>query len=50
MRFYWVWDCAHQGHFKIHWKKGTKNLADYFIKHHTPAHATNLPTHHYTKK
>ncbi len=38
MRFYWVCDCVCQGHFQIHWKKGSKNLVDYFTKHHAPAH------------
>eukprot|EP00978_Attheya_sp_CCMP212_P006656 scaffold15448_cov43-Attheya_sp.AAC.2 len=36
--FYWLKDreCQHQ--FHIHWRKGAKNLADYFTKHHSPAH------------
>jgi len=38
MQFYWVRDCVWQGQFQIHWKKGSKNLADYFMKHHPPAH------------
>jgi len=38
MHFYWVCDCVCQGHFQIHWKKGSKNLADYFTKHHALAH------------
>jgi hypothetical protein len=38
MRFYWVRDRVRQGHFRIHWKKGSDNLADYFTKHHAPAH------------
>jgi len=46
MRFYWVRDSVRQGHFKIHWKKGTENLADYFTKHHAPAHHTHMrPTY-----
>ena len=38
MRFYWVRDRVKQGQFRIHWKPGTNNLADYFSKHHSPAH------------
>jgi hypothetical protein len=38
MHFYWVWDRVCQGHFLIYWAKGKDNLADYFTKHHSPAH------------
>ena len=38
MHFYWVHDRVCQGQFRIHWRKGSENLADYFTKHHTPAH------------
>jgi hypothetical protein len=38
MRFYWVRDRVRQGQFRIHWKKGSDNLADYFTKHHSPKH------------
>jgi hypothetical protein len=38
MRFYWIQDRAAQGQFLIHWKPGIENLADYFTKHHAPAH------------
>jgi hypothetical protein len=38
MRFYWVRDRVHQGQFIIHWRRGTDNQADYFSKHHSPAH------------
>jgi hypothetical protein len=38
MRFYWIRDRVRQGHFLIHWRKGTDNLADYFTKHHSPSH------------
>ena len=37
MRFYWVRDRVRQGHFLIHWRKGTDNLADYYTKHHSPS-------------
>ena len=38
MRFYWVRDRVEQGHFRIYWAPGSKNIADYFTKHHSPAH------------
>jgi hypothetical protein len=38
MRFYWVRDRVNQGLFIVHWRQGTDNLADYFTKHHSPAH------------
>jgi hypothetical protein len=38
MRFYWIRDRVRQGQFIIYWKKGALNKADYFTKHHPPAH------------
>lgn len=38
MRFYWVRDRVAQGHFRIYWAPGAHNIADYFTKHHSPAH------------
>jgi hypothetical protein len=38
MRFYWVRNRVEQGHFRIYWAPGVKNIADYFTKHHSPAH------------
>jgi hypothetical protein len=38
MRFYWVNDRVKQVQFKIYWGPGFQNLADYFTKHHLPAH------------
>jgi hypothetical protein len=38
MRFYWICDRIKQGKFIVYWAPGTDNLADYFIKHHSPAH------------
>jgi hypothetical protein len=34
MRFYWVQDRITQNQFKVYWREGAKNLADYFTKHH----------------
>ncbi len=49
MHFYWVHNHVWQGHFQIHWKKGSKNLADYFTKHHAPAHHKEMcPTYLHT--
>ena len=38
MRFYWLRDRTLQSQFKIFWKKGSENEADYFTKHHPTAH------------
>ena len=38
MRFYWVRDRVAQGQFTVVWKKGKRNLADYFTKHHPKSH------------
>jgi hypothetical protein len=38
MRFYWIKDRVKQGQFNVYWGLGYQNLADYFTKHHSPAH------------
>ena len=38
MNYYWVRDRIAQKQFNLIWKKGEENLADYFTKHHSPAH------------
>jgi hypothetical protein len=38
MRFYWIRDRTQQGQFKVFWAPGICNRADYFTKHHSPAH------------
>ena len=38
MRFHWLRDREAQGQFKIYWRPGGTNLADYFTKHFSPAH------------
>ena len=38
MRLYWIRDRVKQNQFRIFWEKGSSNLADYFTKHHPPAH------------
>jgi hypothetical protein len=38
MCFYWIKDRVKQGQFNVYWGPGYRNLADYFTKHHSPAH------------
>jgi hypothetical protein len=38
IHFYWIKDRVKQGQFNVYWGPGFKNLADYFTKHHSPAH------------
>jgi hypothetical protein len=38
MHFYWIKDRVQQGQFNVYWGRGYQNLADYFTKHHSPAH------------
>ena len=38
MRFYWIRDRVKQGQFRVHWKPGRDNKADYFTKHFPPSH------------
>jgi hypothetical protein len=42
MHFHWLHDQEAQGQFKIYWHPGGTNLADYFTKHHPPAHHVNV--------
>jgi len=51
MRFYWIKDRVKQGQFRIHWKPGEENHADYFTKHHPPSHHQAMrPTYLHTKE
>jgi hypothetical protein len=46
MRYYWVRDRTRQGQFRVHWKPGDSNAADYFTKHHPPSHHKEMrPTY-----
>jgi hypothetical protein len=38
VRFHWLRDREAQGQLRIYWRPGKNNLADYFTKHHSPAH------------
>ena len=42
MHFHWLRDREAQGQFRIYWRPGNTNLADYFMKHHPPAHHANV--------
>jgi hypothetical protein len=42
MHFHWLRDQEAQGQFRIYWRPGKSNLADYFTKHHPPAHHVNV--------
>ena len=42
MRFHWIRDRIKQGHFRIFWKRGVDNLADYFTKEHPVRHCRNM--------
>jgi hypothetical protein len=49
MRFHWLRDREAQGQFRIYWRPGKTNLADYFTKHHPPANHVNVRTEYLTK-
>ena len=38
MHLYWLRDRETRKQFHIYWRAGLLNLADYFTKHHCPAH------------
>jgi hypothetical protein len=49
MRFHWLHNQEAQGQFRIYWRPGKSNLADYFTKHHLPAHHVNVRAEFLTK-
>ncbi len=49
MRFHWLSDREAQGQFRIYWHPGKSNLADYFTKHHPPAHHVDVRAEFLTK-
>ena len=49
MRFHWIQDRIEQGQFRVYWKPGATNKADYFSKHHQPSHHRAI-RHEYLKK
>jgi hypothetical protein len=42
MRFHWLRDHEAQDQLRIYWQPGKTNLADYFTKHHPPAHHISI--------
>jgi hypothetical protein len=38
MRYYWIRDRVRQGQFRVYWRRGTTNRADYYTKHHPAKH------------
>ena len=42
MHYHWLRDREAQDQFNIYWRPGGTNLADYFTKHHAPAHHVNV--------
>ena len=38
MRFFWLRWKESQNMFRVYWRPGTTNLADYFMNHHSAAH------------
>jgi hypothetical protein len=49
MRSHWLRDRKAQGQFLIYWQPGKTNLADYFTKHHPPAHHLNVRSEFLTR-
>jgi hypothetical protein len=49
MRSHWLCNHKAQGQLQIYWCLGKTNLADYFTKHHPPAHRVNVQTEFLTK-
>ena len=48
MRFHWLRDREVQQQFRFYWISGLTNLADYFTKHHCPAHHKMMRPHFLT--
>jgi hypothetical protein len=42
MHYHWLHNREAQGQFNIYWRPGATNMADYFTKHHAPAHHVNV--------
>jgi hypothetical protein len=49
MCFHWLCNQEAHGQFRIYWCPGKFNLADYFTKHHPPAHHVNVRAEFLTK-
>ena len=44
IRYYWVRDRVNQGQFRIYWRPGLLNLADYFTKHFPASYHRKMRT------
>ena len=42
MRFHWLRDRENRDQFKIYWRPGKTNLADYWTKHHPSKHHAGI--------
>jgi hypothetical protein len=42
MRFHWLRDSECQRQFRIYWRPGKMNYADYWTKHHPESHHKNI--------
>jgi hypothetical protein len=49
LRFHWLQDHEAQDQLRIYWRSGKTNLADYFMKHHSPVHHISVRTHFLTR-
>ena len=49
MRLHWLLCREGQQQFRYYWRPGKTNLADYFTKHHPPAHHQNVRADFLTK-
>ena len=49
MRFEWLKDRQAKEQFRFYWRAGHTNLADYFTKHHPPAHHRNIRHEYLTR-
>jgi hypothetical protein len=49
MCFHRLQDREAQTQFRIYWRPGKNNLADYFTKHHSPAHHISVRTQFLTR-
>jgi hypothetical protein len=49
MHFHWLQDREAQDQLRIYWQPGKTNLADYFTKHHPPAHYVSVRSQFLTR-
>jgi hypothetical protein len=49
MHFHWLQDQEAQDQLRIYWWPGKTNLADYFTKHHPPAHYVSIRSQFLTR-